>query len=108
MISYISLKEVSEKNTGRNLIANSIAIIISTIVVMAFVLLLPIDTYIVYDVLIIGVGFLIIHTDDYMLRHDKEILNDYYNLKEIENKIRNYSLMKEILRFDKCYLILFL
>ena len=95
MISYISLKEVSEKNTGRNLIANSIAIIVSTIVVMAFVLLLPIDTYIVYDVLIIGVGFLIIHTDDYMLRHNKEILNDYYNLKEIEEKIKKYSLIEE-------------
>lgn len=95
MISYISLQEISEKNTGRNLIANSIAIMVSTIVVMAFVLLLPIDTYIVYDVLIIGVGFLIIQTDDYMLKHNKKILDDYYNLKEIEKKIENYSLMEE-------------
>ena len=95
MISFKSLQEISEKNTGRNLIAKSIAIIVSTILLMAVVLLLPIDTYIVYDVLIIGVGFLIISTDDYMLKHDKEILNDYYNLKGIEKKIIDYSLMKE-------------
>ena len=95
MISFKSLQEITEKNTGRNLLANSICIILATVILITIVLLLPIDTYIVYDVLIIGIGFLIIKTDDYMLKHDRVMLNDYYNLKRIEDKIANYSLMKE-------------
>lgn len=95
MVFFKSVEEMSEKHTGRNLISKSVSIIIATILLMGIVLLLPIDTYLVYDVLIIGMGFLVVQTDDYMLKHRPKILLDYYNLKRIENKIQDYSLMKE-------------
>ena len=95
MVFFKSVEEMSEKHTGRNLISKSISIIIATVLLMGIVLLLPIDTYLVYDVFIIGMAFLVVQTDDYMLKHRPKILLDYYNLKRIENKIQDYSLMKE-------------
>lgn len=95
MVFFKSIEEISEKHSGRNLISKSIAIILATIMLIGIVLLLPIDTYLVYDVLIIGMAFLVIQTDDYMLKHKPKILLDYCNLKRIENKIQDYSLMKE-------------
>lgn len=95
MVFFKSVEEMSEKHTGRNLISKSVSIIIATILLIGIVLLLPIDTYLVYDVLIIGMAFLVVQTDDYMLKHSPKILLDYYNLKRIENKIQDYSLMKE-------------
>lgn len=95
MVFFKSIEEMSEKHTGRNLISKSVSIITTTILLIGIVLILPIDTYLVYDVLIIGIAFLVIQTDDYMLKHNQKILLDYYNLKRIENKIQDYSLMKE-------------
>lgn len=95
MVFFKSIEEMSEKHTGRNLISKSVSILIATILLIGIILLLPIDTYLVYDVLIIGIGFLVVQTDDYMLKHKSKILLDYYNLKRIENKIQDYSLMKE-------------
>lgn len=95
MVFFKSVEEMSEKHTGRNLISKSISIIIATVLLMGIVLLLPIDTYLVYDIFIIGMAFLVVQTDDYMLKHRPKILLDYYNLKRIENKIQDYSLMKE-------------
>ena len=108
MVFFKSIEEMSEKHTGRNLISKSISIIIATILLMGIVLLLPIDTYLVYDVLIIGMAFLVTQTDDFMLKHSKKILLDYYNLKRIENKIQEYSIIKEknieyIKLWDKYY-----
>ncbi|MGN1298794.1 MAG: DUF2207 family protein [Candidatus Scatovivens sp.] len=95
MVFFKSIEEMSEKHTGRNLISKSVSIITATVLLIGIVLILPIDTYLVYDVLIIGIAFLVIQTDDYMLKHNQKILLDYYNLKRIENKIQDYSLMKE-------------
>ncbi len=92
---FKTTEDIGEKNTGRKLVAKSFSIIITTMVLMIIVMALPIDGYLVYDVLLLGVGFLIISTDNYMIKHGNNILNDYYNLKRIENKIKEYSLMSE-------------
>ena len=95
MIFFKFIDEMGEKYTGRKLISRSLSIILTIMLLIIVVLALPIDTYLIYDVLIIGSGLLIILTDDEMLKHENKILSDYYNLKRIENKIKEYSLMKE-------------
>lgn len=88
------LHQVTEGYTGRQLIAKSISIALATFIVIAIYAIFAKDYYIIYDIFLLGVTALIIFTDDYMLKHDSQILNDFYNLKRIEKKLEEYSLMK--------------
>lgn len=100
--------QITEAYTGRKLIAKSVSIIFATIIVIIIYVSFARDFYIIYDILLLGVTCLIIFTDDYMLKHERKILNDYYNLKRIEERISEYSLMKQenveyIKLWDKYY-----
>lgn len=94
-IYFRTLQQITEGYTGRRLIAKSISIIFATFLLMVIYATLANDFYIIYDILLIGITCLVVFTDDYMLKHDYKILNDYYNLKRIENNISEYSLMKQ-------------
>lgn len=94
-IYFKTLQQITEGYTGRRLIAKSISIIFATFLVMIIYATLANDFYIIFDILLIGVTCLVVFTDDYMLKHDYKILNDYYNLKRIEKRISDYSLMKD-------------
>ena len=97
-------QQITEGYTGRILIAKSISIIFSTCVLMIIYVVFAKNVYIIYDILLLGVTCLIIFTDDYMLKHESRILNDYYNLKRIENRISEYSLIKvENMEFIKIW-----
>ena len=97
-------QQITEGYTGRILIAKSISIIFSTCVLMIIYVVFAKNVYIIYDILLLGVTCLIIFTDDYMLKHESRILNDYYNLKRIENIISEYSLIKvENMEFIKIW-----
>ncbi len=87
-------QEITEGYTGRKIIAKSISIIFATIVLMVICVIFAKGSFIMYDILLLGVTCLIIFTDDYMLKHEPKILNDYYNLKRIKNKISEYSMME--------------
>ena len=94
-IIFKTMQQVTEGYTGRRLIAKSVSIIFGTLMLIIIYVLLAKDFYILYDILLLGITCLIIFTDDYMLKHQPIILNDYYNLKRIENKIEEYSLMDD-------------
>ncbi len=92
---FKALSEVTEGLTGRKLIAKAISIIFATMLMMIIYASFGKELYIMYDLLLLGVTLLILSTDDHMIKHDYAILNDYYNIKELENKIKKYSLMKD-------------
>ena len=94
-IMFKSLNQITEGCTGRRLIARSISIILATLIIIVICGAFAKDVYIIFDILLLGVTCLIVFTDDYMLKHEPQILNDYYNLKRIEKKILDYSLMKD-------------
>lgn len=94
MTIFKTLKQVTEGFTGRQLIAKSVSIIFATFLLMIIYSLFAKDYYIIYDILLLGITCLIVFTDDFMLKHDVQILNDYYNLKRIEKKLEDYSLME--------------
>ena len=94
-IMFKSLNQITEGCTGRRLIARSISIFFATLIIMVIYGAFAKDIYIILDILLLGVTCLIVFTDDYMLKHEPQILNDYYNLKRIEKKIIEYSLMKD-------------
>lgn len=94
-IYFKSLQQITEGYTGRRLIAKSISIIFATLLIMIIYASFANDVYIIFDILLIGITCLVVFTDDYMLKHDYKILNDYYNIKRIEKKIEDYSLMKK-------------
>ena len=89
------LGQVTEGYSGRKLVAKSVSIVLATLILIVIYSAFAKDYYIIYDILLLGVTCLIIFTDDYMLKHDPQILNDFYNLKRIEKKLEEYSLMKE-------------
>ncbi len=89
------LGQVTEGYSGRRLIAKAVSIILATLILIVIYAIFAKDYYIIYDILLLGITCLIIFTDDYMLKHDPEILNDFYNLRRIEKKLNDYSLMKE-------------
>lgn len=93
-IYFKTLEQITEGYTGRRLISKAISIILATFIIMIIYAAFANEVYIIYDILLLGVTCLVIFTDDYMLKHDYKILNDYYNLKRIENRISDYSLMK--------------
>ena len=95
MVFIKGIGDISEEKTGRKLLSKSISIIVAIIIFMALIIVSPLSSYIALDVLLLGVVFLIIQTDDLMLKHHPKILVDYTNLKRIENKIKDYSLMKD-------------
>jgi len=95
MVFLKGLGDIGEQHTGRKLMSKSISIIVAVIIMMALMLVSPLSSYIALDVLLLGVVFLIIQTDDLMLKHHPKLLVDYTNLKRIENKLKDYSLMKD-------------
>ena len=93
-IFFRTLEQITEGYTGRVLIGKSFSIIFATILFIIIFLPISKDTYLVFDILLMGCTCLILFTDDYMLKNRPQILNDFYNLKAIEDKLRNYTLMK--------------
>lgn len=87
--------DVGEQHTGRKIMSKAFSIITAIVIMMALMLVSPLSSYIALDVLLLGVIFLITQTDDLMLKHHPKLLVDYTNLKRIENKLKDYSLVKD-------------
>ena len=92
---FKSINQITEGATGRRLIARAFSIVLSTFIIIVIYGAFAKDIYLILDILLLGVTCLIVFTDDFMLKHKPKILNDYYNLKRIEKRIIDYSLMKE-------------
>ena len=99
---FKTLMQITENYTGRKLISKSVSIICATIIVMIIYSTFA-KVYILYDIFLLGVTFLIISTDDYMLKHDRKILNDYYNLTRLEERVRNTLMKDENIEYIKLW-----
>lgn len=49
----------------------------------------------ILDAILLGITTLIVRTDNLMLKNNKEVLNDYFNLKAIKERIEDYTLLKD-------------
>ncbi len=73
-----TIKSTAEKHSGKRLVQMSALIIaFMFLICFAMYLILP-NKYIVLDIFMIGMGILIVKTDNLMTKHNKEILEDWY------------------------------
>lgn len=100
---YKSLQDITSGITGRKLIAKTASIVFATFLMLFFYALFARNTFAIYDILLIGATLLVVLTDDYMLKHDTSILNDYYNLKALEEKLENTLMNKENIEYMKLW-----
>ena len=86
---------INENITGQKIISTTISIFIVFGVIILLTFLFAESKYLIFDELLIGIMFLIIKTDHLMLKNDKKILEDYYHIRYIKDKIEEYSLLDE-------------
>ncbi len=85
----------NEKGTGQKVKATSISIFIMVIIIAIGLALTSHSFILVIDEIMIGIAILLVRTDNLMLKNDNKILDDYYNLKRLKEKIEDYSLLNE-------------
>lgn len=89
------IKSSTERYSGKKLVQMStLVIVFMSFILLVMYFILP-NKYIVLDMFMIGMSILIVKTDNLMTKHSKDILPDYYGLREIKEKIENYSLIKD-------------
>ena len=98
-----SLQDITSGITGRKLIAKIASIAFATFLMIFVYAIFAHNTYAIYDILLLGATLLVVLTDDYMLKHDKSILNDYYNLKDLEEKLENTLIESENIEYMKLW-----
>ena len=98
-----SLQDITSGISGRKLIAKTASIVFATFLMLFAYALFAKNTYAIYDILLLGATLLVVLTDDYMLKHDRSILNDYYNLKALEEKLENTLIDKENIEYMKLW-----
>lgn len=90
-----SIKSTTEKYSGKKIVQMSILIIVTMLILIALIYAIIPNKYICLDIFMIGMTILIVKTDNLMTKHNLEVLNDYYALREIKYKIKEYSLIQD-------------
>lgn len=90
-----AIKNETTEKTGKEIITTSVIILLTMLLVIIIVYIIAPDKYICLDLLAIGMCMLIVKTDNLMTKHSKEIMSDYYELRQLRDKIEEYSLIKE-------------
>lgn len=80
---------------GKEIISTSILVIVGMFSIISVVFLVTPYKYICLDIFVMFMSLLIVKTDHLMLKNAENIMQDYNGLKEIENKIKEYSLIKD-------------
>ena len=86
---------VNEKFTGQKIISTIISILLVFVIIIILTAIFAESKYLIIDEILLGITVLIVRTDNLMLKNDKKILKDYYNLKRIKNKLEDYTLLNE-------------
>lgn len=86
---------VNEKFTGQKIVSTIIAIVILFTIIVILTAIFAESKYLIIDEILLGITILIIRTDNLMLKNDKKVLKDYYNLKRIKEKLEDYTLLDE-------------
>lgn len=90
-----SIKCAAEKYSGKKIVQMSMLIIVTMLFLIVLIYAIIPNKYICLDIFMIGMTVLIVKTDNLMTKHNFEVLNDYYALREIKYKIKEYSLIKD-------------
>jgi hypothetical protein len=90
-----AIKIHTQKNSGKQIVTTSVLILVTMFILIGVIYITVPNKYICLDIFIIGMSILIVKTDNLMTKHNKEIMNDYYALQEIKNRIEEYTLIEE-------------
>lgn len=90
-----AIKIYTQKNSGKQIVTTSVLILVTMFILIGIIYITVPNKYICLDIFIIGMSILIVKTDNLMTKHNKEIMNDYYALQEIKNRIEEYTLIEE-------------
>lgn len=94
-ITRKAVNKVVQKVNGQKVVFTSISIILIFMVIMVITAILTKNKYLLAGELLIGVGTLIMLTDNLMLKNDPIIAEDYSRLNALKYKIENYSMMED-------------
>lgn len=86
---------INEKFTGQKIVSTIISICAIFLIIIVLTAIFAESKYLIIDEILLGVTILIVRTDNLMLKNDKKILKDYYNLKRIKEKLEDYTLLNE-------------
>lgn len=86
---------INEKFTGQKIISTIISIVIVFLIIIVLTAIFAESKYLILDEILLGVTILIVRTDNLMLKNDKKVMKDYYNLKRIKEKLEDYTLLDE-------------
>lgn len=83
------------KFAGQKIVSKSVSVILSTIVLACITSLITRNIYLVLDVILIGVSYLVVKTDNLMIKNNKEFLREYASIKALAEKIENYTTLNQ-------------
>ena len=90
-----AIKNEMIEKSGKEIVTTSVIILLTTLLFALVAYLVLPDKYLCLDIFMIGMCILIVKTDNLMTKHSKEIMQDYYELEFVRNKIEEYSLIEE-------------
>ena len=89
------VKNTAEYYSGKRMVQMSALILVTMFLLIMLIYAIAPNKYICFDIFMIGMAWLIVKTDNLMTKHNDEILNDYYALREVKYRIKEYSLIKD-------------
>ena len=90
-----TIKLETKKHSGKQIVTTSLIILVDIFILICIIYAIIPNKYICLDILMIGLSILIVKTDNLMTKHNHEIMKDYCALKDIKNKIEEYTLIEE-------------
>lgn len=90
-----AIKIQTKKYSGKQIVTTSVLILVAMFILIGIIYSIMPNKYICLDIFMIGISILIVRTDNLMTKHNEEIMRDYCALKEIKNRIEEYTLIEE-------------
>lgn len=83
------------KLNGQKIVSTSVSIILSTIILNIVTALVTHNIYLVLDEILLSISYLVMRTDNLMLKNDTKILSEYASVRALEEKLENYTTLSE-------------
>lgn len=90
-----TIKLQTKRHSGKQIVTTSLLILVDICILIGIIYGIVPNKYICLDIFIIGMSILIVKTDNLMTKHNNEIMKDYCALKDIKNRIEEYTLIEE-------------
>lgn len=90
-----TIKLQTKRHSGKQIVTTSLLILVDICILIGIIYGIVPNKYICLDIFMIGMSILIVKTDNLMTKHNNEIMKDYSALKDIKNRIEEYTLIEE-------------